>query len=178
MHGLTIIPAIDADGRLYRVEKMEAHRQDLLHLAISVFVFSAGRLLIQKRAEGKYHSGGLWANSCCTHPDWGEDMEEAAHRRLREELAMSVPHLEYRSTLDYRAQVADDLWEHERVHVFRYASDEELALPKAVPEEVSETRWVDVGELRSQVDRFPQHFAPWFRIYVARWDELNLGYAT
>ena len=68
MGGLTIIPAIDAEGRLYRVEKMEAHRQDLLHLAISVFVFSAGRLLIQKRAEGKYHSGGLWANSVARIP--------------------------------------------------------------------------------------------------------------
>lgn len=178
MAELKIIPAIDSEGRLYRVEKMEAHRQDLLHLAISVFIFSAGRLLIQKRAQGKYHSGGLWANSCCTHPDWGEAFEAAAHRRLREELAMTVPFLEHRSTLDYSAQVADDLWERERVHVYRYATDEALELPQTVSSEVSEAQWVDLAWLRREVESQAHRFAPWFRIYVARWEELNLGFAA
>lgn len=176
MTELTIIPAIDAEGRLYRVEKMQAHREDLLHLAVSIFVFSAGRLLIQKRAASKYHSGGQWANTCCTHPDWGEELGEAAHRRLREELLMEVPNLEHCAQLDYRAQVASDLWENERVHIFRYASDEVLPSPQGSPSEVSDMRWVATDELRAEVEGSPQDFAPWFRIYVARWDELKLGF--
>ncbi|MEQ8824657.1 MAG: NUDIX domain-containing protein [Filomicrobium sp.] len=175
MTEVTIIPAIDAEGRLYRVEKMQAHREDLLHLAVSVFVFSAGRLLIQKRAAGKYHSGGQWANTCCTHPDWGEGLAAAAHRRLREELTMDVPNLEHCAQLDYRAQVAGDLWENERVHVFRYVTDEVLPAPAGAPTEVSETRWIALPDLHQEVSRAPQDFAPWFRIYVSRWDELKLG---
>lgn len=175
MSNTTTIPAIDPTGRLYPIEKMAAHRDGgVLHLAISIFVFSQGRLLLQRRAPGKYHSGGLWANTCCTHPDWNEDIELAAHRRLRDELALDVPWLEPRSVIDYRARVSDELWEHERVHVFRYVTSAHLPLPRPVAAEVSETRWATLAEVRAEMAKVPESFAPWFRIYVERWDELHL----
>lgn len=169
-----IIPAIEPGGQLYPIEKLDAHRRGLLHLAISVFVFSGDRLLIQRRAESKYHSGGLWANTCCTHPDWGEDLEIAAHRRLKDELGLAVPSLEERSVIEYRAQVSDTLWEHERVHVFRHCAGSEEPIAKPVAEEVSAVRWITERDLRSEMSSTPELFAPWFRIYVSRWDELNL----
>ncbi len=174
MSGKIIIPAIEPGGKLYPVEKLHAHREGLLHLAISVFVFSGDRLLIQRRADGKYHSGGLWANTCCTHPDWGEKLEAAAHRRLKDELGLTVPSLEERSVIEYRAQVSDTLWEHERVHVFRYCAGDEEPVARPEPEEVSAVRWVTERDLRSEMAESPGRFAPWFRIYVSRWDELNL----
>ncbi len=82
-----MIPGIAADGSLYPIEKMRAHREAAFHLAISAFVFSEGALLIQRRALSKYHCGGLWANTVCTHPHWGESVEDAAARRLREDWA-------------------------------------------------------------------------------------------
>ena len=169
-----IIPAIEPGGKLYPVEKLHAHREGLLHLAISVFVFSGDRLLIQRRADGKYHSGGLWANTCCTHPDWGEELEVAAHRRLKDELGLTVPSLEERSVIEYRAQVSDTLWEHERVHVFRYSAGDEEPVAHPAPEEVSAVRWIAESDLCSEMAETPERFAPWFRIYVSRWDELNL----
>lgn len=171
------IPAIDRNGALYPIEKMEAHREAVLHLAVSVFVFWADRLLIQKRAEGKYHCGGLWANTCCTHPNWGEDLETAAVRRLREELGLGVPNLEHRSVIDYRAAVGEGLWECERVHVFRYRAETPPRFEPA-PDEVSETRWATLAEVREELRASPERFAPWFRIYVSRWSELNLEDAT
>ncbi len=175
MSDTTTIPAIAPNGRLYPIEKLAAHRDGgVLHLAISIFVFSRGRLLLQRRAAGKYHSGGLWANTCCTHPDWHENIEAAAHRRLADELGLSVPWLEKRSVIDYRAQVADDLWEHERVHVFRFATDDDMPLPQPVAAEVSETRWVAMPDLHAEMARSPETFAPWFRIYLDRWAELDL----
>ena len=169
-----IIPAIGPGGQLYPIEKLDAHRKGLLHLAISVFVFSGDRLLIQRRANAKYHSGGLWANTCCTHPGWGEDLEMAAHRRLKDELGLSVPSLEGRSVIEYRAQVSDNLWEHERVHVFCHRFETSLPKLEPAPEEVSAIRWVTELELRTDMLSNPERFAPWFRIYVSRWDELNL----
>lgn len=174
MSDLITIPAIDDNGDLYPIEKMAAHRSGVLHMAISIFVFSRGRLLIQRRAADKYHSGGLWANTCCTHPDWQEDLETAAHRRLREELCLEVPSLERRSVIDYKARVSDELWEHERVHVFSFATEEDVAAPAPNPDEVSETRWIDLPTLRSEVAEDADRFAPWFQIYVSRWDELKL----
>jgi isopentenyl-diphosphate Delta-isomerase len=168
------IPAFDASGRLYPIEKLEAHRSGVLHLAISVFIFAEGRLLIQQRAAGKYHSGGLWANTCCTHPDWGEDLETAAHRRLREELGFDVPTLDARSVIEYRVRVSDDLWEHERVQVFRYVSNVPIEVPPPLKSEVARTRWIRLPELRFWMRRRPEIFAPWFRIYLDRWDELDL----
>lgn len=176
MDATITIPGIDEAGDLYPIEKLTAHRAGgVLHLAISIFVFSQGRLLIQRRAPDKYHSGGLWANTCCTHPDWGEDLCAAAHRRLREELGFEVPVLEQRAVVDYQARVSHDLWERERVHVFEYATNEVFPTPRPVSSEVAETRWATLPAIRRDMRSAPDDYAPWFRIYMDRWDELNLA---
>src|SRR5262245_54825248 len=84
---------VDAnDGEVGKEERMRAHREGLRHRAFSIFVFDrAGRLLLQRRAAGKYHSGGLWSNTCCSHPLPGESVLDAAHRRLREEMGFDCP---------------------------------------------------------------------------------------
>ena len=175
MNATITIPGIDESGALYPIEKLDAHRNGgVLHLAISTFVFAQGRLLIQRRAPGKYHSGGLWANTCCTHPGWGEDLRTAAHRRLREELGFDVSILEERAVFEYQAQVSNDLWERERVHVFEYTANEVFTTPPPQESEVSETRWVTPADIRSDMRASPDAYAPWFRIYIDRWDELNL----
>jgi isopentenyl-diphosphate delta-isomerase len=168
-----LIPAFADDGSLYPIGKMEAHRRGILHVAVSVFVFSGNELLIQRRAVGKYHSGRQWANTCCTHPNWGERVEEAAERRLFEELGVSVMLVPSR-VITYEAQVGQGLMEHERVQVFR-GSANKAHLPMTLdPSEVSEIRWARVDVLREEARTRPQDFAPWFKIYLARWAELGL----
>jgi isopentenyl-diphosphate Delta-isomerase len=167
-----MIPAIAGDGALYPIDTMEAHRKGALHLAVSVFVMSGDALLIQRRALTKYHCGGMWANTCCSHPHWGEAPADSAHRRLREELGVGLA-LSARNVIDYKAEVTNGLWEHERVHVFR--GDGAIDMPLVLdPAEVLETRWATLDELRRDVRRHPQVHAPWFRIYLERWDELGL----
>lgn len=169
--GAILIPGIAADGSLYPIEKMHAHRAAAFHLAVSVFVFSRGDLLIQRRALGKYHCGGQWANTCCTHPHWGEDAAVAARRRLREELGFSTPLRETR-VVDYRADVGAGLVEHERVHMFLGEVDRAGFRASPDPDEVAEVRWVSAAELTDEIAADPAAFTPWFRIYVARFPDL------
>ena len=168
-----IIPAIDVDGTLIPIEKMAAHEQGVLHLAVSVFVFCGRDVLLQQRAASKYHCGGLWANTCCTHPHWNEPLATSAQRRLREEIGLGVP-LSPANTIEYRARVSDDLIEHERVQIFfgelkNQDFDFDLA-----PEEVAHVRWVDLDFLKSDARLNPNLYAPWLRIYLSRWSELGL----
>ena len=166
---LITIPAIADDGSLFPMEKMQAHRLGQLHLAVSVFVFAPdGRLLVQKRAAGKYHCGGQWANTCCSHPHWGEDIAAAAARRTREELGIRLP-LARVGMLDYRADVGGGLVEHERVHLFRGTADPATLALHPDPEEVAEARWVDLDALRADMQDHPEGYTPWFRLYVQRW---------
>jgi isopentenyl-diphosphate delta-isomerase len=168
-----IIPAIAADGTLYPIEKLAAHQAGVLHLAVSVFVFSGARLLIQRRAAHKYHCGGAWANTCCTHPHWNEPLAESAARRLREEMGVDLP-LRPTAVIDYAADVTNGLKEVERVHVFSARADERTLSVRPDPAEVGETRWVAVEALKAEALEAPDRFAPWFRIYLKRWDELGL----
>ena len=169
-----IIPAIAEDGSLFPIEKMEAHRTAQQHLAISVFVFSSSRLLIQQRAASKYHCPGKWANTCCSHPHWGETVENAATRRIGEELGIAVA-LSKASVFEYRADVGGGLIENERVHVFTGHADEASLAMSLNAEEVSATRWVEVSELSALLAEQPESLCPWFAIYIRRWDELKLG---
>ena len=107
-----LIPAWVDDGTLAPVEKLEVHLRGLRHKAVSVFVLAGGKVLIQQRALGKYHTPGLWANSCCTHPHWGERPGDCATRRLREELGITGLTPDHRDRIEYRAGVGGGLVEH------------------------------------------------------------------
>ena len=154
------------DGRLTPVEKLEAHVKGLRHKAISVFVMRGDTVLIQQRALGKYHTPGLWANTCCTHPAWGEAAADCATRRLHEELGITGLPLAHRDRIEYRADVGGGLVEHEVVEVFLGdAPDDLIVAPNA--DEVMAIRWVPLRDLMQDVARSPQTFTPWLRIYLA-----------
>ncbi|HWS52517.1 MAG TPA: isopentenyl-diphosphate Delta-isomerase, partial [Pyrinomonadaceae bacterium] len=135
-----------------------------LHRAFSVFVFDGrGRLLLQKRAAGKYHSAGLWSNTACGHPRPGEATAEAARRRLREEMNFDC---ELREAFDfiYRAELAGGLVEHEFDHVFVGFYDGEPA-PDAA--EVEDWKWVSMPELRRALESEPESYSRWLKLAVA-----------
>ena len=104
------IPAWD-QGVLKPLEKLDVHKRGLRHKAVSVFLISNDSVLLQKRASTKYHTPGLWANTCCTHPSWLEDPIDCAHRRLKEELGVDVSELVYKNKIDYKADVGNGLIE-------------------------------------------------------------------
>ncbi|MEZ5790947.1 MAG: isopentenyl-diphosphate delta-isomerase [Nitratireductor sp.] len=171
-HHPVIIPAIAADGSLYPVEKLLAHVEGLFHLAVSVFVFDGDRLLIQQRAHDKYHCGGMWANTCCTHPYWDEAAIVCAERRLQEELGFTVP-LNERRIVEYSAPVGNGLHEHERVTMFTADVNSGDLKIAPNPQEVAATRWLTREELLREVAQAPEEFTPWFRIYLERYPDLS-----
>lgn len=167
-----MIPAVMEDGRLEPIEKMAAHRAGQLHLAVSVFVHDRdGRLLIQRRAALKYHCPGQWANTCCTHPHWGESPTAAARRRLDEELGFTAE-LTERRTVDYRADVGGGLTEHERVTLYTARLDPAPTV-RPNPDEVDATEWADLPNLLARLRERPETLTPWFRIYLARFVDFE-----
>ena len=153
------------DGALRPVEKLEVHKRGLRHLAVSVFVIAGNEVLIQKRAASKYHTPGLWANTCCTHPHWGESSLDCATRRLNEELGISGLAPVYRHRVEYEADVGKDMIENEVVDVF--VAEALADLPVAPdPGEVESTRWVGLYDLAAEAKRYPDHFTPWLKIYL------------
>lgn len=160
----TLIPAWRGDT-LEPVEKLEAHIRGLKHKAISVFVLRGDDVLIQQRAMGKYHTPGLWANTCCTHPNWGEASLDCAERRLNEELGLSGLTLDYRDRVEYRANVGGGLIEHEVVDIF-VSNVERTPDITLNPDEVMATRWVRFGDLVKEVENDSTRFTPWLRVYL------------
>jgi isopentenyl-diphosphate delta-isomerase len=160
-----MIPAW-VEGRLTPVEKLAVHQQGLRHKAVSVFVLDGDRVLIQQHALGKYHMPGLWANTCCTHPVWGEDDAACAARRLHEELGITGLTLQAAGTVEYRAAVGGGMVEHEVVALFRAEAGPELPLALN-PVEVRAVRWVDLEALQAEIAATPEMFTPWLRIYLA-----------
>ena len=128
--------------------------------------------LVQRRAASKYHCGGRWANTCCTHPHWGESPTNAARRRLEEELGLTGLELSERRTVDYRAEVGQGLIEHERVTLYTQTVDPDALRFVLNPEEVDEVAWWDVGELAARLAQHPDTLAPWFQIYLERFPDL------
>jgi isopentenyl-diphosphate delta-isomerase len=155
---------VDRDDREVGVaSKLDAHRQGLLHRAFSVLVFdSSGDMLLQRRAAVKYHSAGLWSNSCCGHPRRGEDLRSAAERRLREELGLDVA-LQHDFSFVYQATLEGGMHEHELDHVFVGQSDAE---PIPDPAEVSEWRRVSPRALLDEMSADPASFTVWFHILM------------
>jgi isopentenyl-diphosphate delta-isomerase len=159
-----LIPAW-VGGVLMPVDKMAVHRRGLRHKAISVFVMRAGQILLQRRALGKYHTPGLWANTCCTHPHWGEDDLTCATRRLDEELGIRDLTLRDVREIEYRAAVGPDMVEHEVVRLFVAEAPAGMA-PEPNPDEVCDTRWIEPATLQAELARWPERFTPWLRIYM------------
>lgn len=159
-----VILVDEADRPLGTQGKLAAHRLNQRHRAISVLMFdSAGRMLLQRRAEHKYHSPGLWSNACCTHPRPGEATADAALRRLGEEMGIRAT-LSFAGTFSYEAQVGNDLRENEIVHVFTGRHEGAVA-PDAG--EVCDWCWMEIAALRIDLGARSGLYTPWFRLYAA-----------
>lgn len=168
-----LIPAWE-DGVLRPMEKIGVHRRGLRHKAVSVFVFRGREVLLQKRAGGKYHSPGLWANSCCTHPFWQESDADCAARRLRQELGLCGLVLRPAGRVAYRADVGVGMVEDEDVAVF--TAEAPLSLEaRPDPAEVAALRWIDLTALTAELAVTPERFTAWLRIYMARYRAQILG---
>ena len=159
-----LIPAW-VDGVLTPVDKLEAHRKGLRHRAVSVFVMDGENILVQRRAMSKYHTPGLWANTCCTHPGWNEDSADCALRRLREELGITGVYPARRDTVEYRADVGNGMIEHEVVDIFVATAAKDLKVTPN-PDEVMQVEWIGLYDLAAEVARRPERFTPWLRIYL------------
>jgi isopentenyl-diphosphate delta-isomerase len=156
-----VILVNEQDSELGLMEKMEAHRRGLLHRAFSVFVLNSKReLMLQQRALEKYHSGGLWTNTCCSHPRKGETVEQAAHRRMQEEMGFDCS-LAKELEFTYRAELDKNMIEHEYDHLFIGYYEGE---PQLNREEAMNWRWVDVDILAKEIQERPEEFTAWFKI--------------
>jgi isopentenyl-diphosphate delta-isomerase len=147
------------------MEKQQAHIEGVLHRAFSIFIFNSEKeLLLQKRASSKYHCGGLWTNACCSHPRENENTQDAANRRLEEEMGMQCS-LTPIFTFVYKAGFENGLTEHEFDHVFFGESNQ---TPKINTEEVEAYRYISMDDLQQEIKEFPEKFTPWFIIALDR----------
>jgi isopentenyl-diphosphate delta-isomerase len=161
-----VILVDEQDNALGLMEKMEAHEKGLLHRAFSVFILNDQKqILLQQRAHSKYHSGGLWTNTCCSHPRDGETNLEAAHRRLQEEMGFDCP-VEKILDFVYRAELDHGLTEHEFDHVFIGTYNDD---PVINPEEVASFKWMDLEELKDDIKNHPEIYTEWFKIIFDRY---------
>lgn len=162
----------EKDQQTGLMEKMEAHQKALLHRAFSIFIFnSRGQMLLQQRAWSKYHSPGLWTNTCCSHPRQNETLEQATQRRLMEEMGLQCA-MQKAFDFIYKADVGQDLTEHEFDHVFVGTTD---LLPQINPDEVASWKYMDMEELASHMQQHPEQYTVWFRIAFAQLQEYLLN---
>lgn len=165
-----VILVDEQDRETGQMEKLEAHQKALLHRAISVFIFNTkGEMLLQQRALHKYHSAGLWSNTCCSHPRPGEGNDAAAARRLMEEMGMHCT-LFHRFAFIYKVELEKGLCEHEYDHVFVGYSDTD---PGINPDEVMAYRWIGLPDLREELKLHPEQFTFWFRLLCERLDQIS-----
>lgn len=156
-----VILVNEKDEILGYADKLEAHRKGWLHRAFSIFVFNgAGELLLQQRALEKYHSGGLWTNTCCSHPRAHETLEEAAHRRLAEEMGFDCA-LNRTYSFIYRSALDKGLTEHEYDHVFFGQYDGAL---QPDPHEVAQYRFDPLESIEKDIQASPEAYTAWFKI--------------
>lgn len=161
----TVIAVNEQDEEIDFLDKMDAHKKGILHRAISVFIInSKGEWLLQQRAAGKYHSSLLWTNATCTHPMKGETNQEAAKRRLQEEMGLET-NLGHLFSFQYKAHLDNDLIEHELDHVFVGVTDGE---PKPNVEEVSSYRYISYTALKNEIQNDPSRFTEWFKLIYDR----------
>lgn len=160
-----VILVDENDQPVGEMEKLEAHLQARLHRAFSVFVFNdQNELMLQQRAFTKYHSPGLWTNTCCSHPRPGEDLFQAARRRLIEEMGFECS-LEKIFDFIYRAELDQGITEHEFDHVLIGRFN---GLPVVNPDEVAQWKWMSLDDLQKDLSENPHHYTVWFRIAFDR----------
>ncbi|HMU08747.1 MAG TPA: isopentenyl-diphosphate Delta-isomerase [Ferruginibacter sp.] len=158
---MDVILVDEQDMPVGAMEKMEVHQKALLHRAFSIFIFNErGEMLLHKRADKKYHSGGLWTNACCSHPRPGEDTLAAARKRLQEEMGI-VTDIKKAFDFVYRAELDNGLTEHEFDHVFTGIYSGEIVPDK---EEVSDYCYKTIDEIKDSIRSHPQKYTEWFKI--------------
>ena len=156
-----VILVNENDEEIGVAEKMEAHQKGLLHRAFSIFIFnSKGEMLLQQRARGKYHNGGLWTNTCCSHPLPGETLAAAANRRLFEEMGFSTPLFPV-FNFTYNITFPNGLTEHEYDHVFTGTYDGTINVDK---NEVSDYCYKTITDIEASLKTHPQKYTEWFKM--------------
>lgn len=158
-----IIAVDELDKEIGSIEKMEAHYKGILHRAFSILVFNSNnQLLLQKRSLKKYHSPGLWTNTCCSHPRYGETLKDAVYRRIKEEMGFTCK-LEERFSFVYKVEFEDNLFENEYDHVFIGKYDGDIIPNK---EEVDDFKWVDINYIREDIKVNPELYTYWFKVLI------------
>lgn len=165
-----VILVDEQDNEIGLMPKTEAHKKALLHRAISVFIFNSdGEWLIQRRALTKYHSGGMWTNTCCTHPLPNETSIDAANRRLRQEMGMQCS-LKELFSFTYKEALDNELTENEFDHVFLGIAN---FIPRINPKEVAEFKYANYKDLCLDIKMNPSHYTVWFKKIVERVNTLK-----
>lgn len=158
------------DQPIGTMEKLEAHQKGVLHRAFSVFLFNSNHeLLLQQRAFDKYHSAGLWTNTCCSHPRPGEDALTAAHRRLEEEMGMHCP-LQFISKFQYKTHFNNGLFEHEIDYIFVGRSD---TLPQINTQEVNDFKYLSLQQIKTDITNRPEQYTAWFKLCIPEIEQFN-----
>lgn len=156
-----VILVNEKDEPIGTMGKLEVHQKGLLHRAFSVFIFNdKGEMLLQRRALSKYHSAGLWTNTCCSHPQPNEDTLAAANRRLREEMGMKAD-LKPKTSFIYKTPFDNGLTEHELDHVFIGYTNTDPVINK---EEVDSFKWMSLEAIKTEIKTNPNEFTSWFKI--------------
>ena len=160
-----VILVDEQDNAIGEMEKLEAHQKGLLHRAFSVFIFNeTGQLLMQQRALSKYHSAGLWSNTCCSHPRPDEKTADAAKRRLKEEMGLETE-LEFKNYFIYNNKFDNGLTEHEYDYIYTGLTN---AQPKINKNEVENFEWNSLSRIKEKIKLNPQQFTVWFKVAVER----------
>jgi isopentenyl-diphosphate Delta-isomerase len=161
----TLIIVDEYDNEIGTGSKIDIHRKGILHRAFSIFVFNKkGQLLLQQRSSTKYHSGGLWTNTCCSHQRKGENLETSIHRRLIEEMGFDSELTEI-FTFTYRANLDHRLIENEFDHVF-VGEYEGKPIPNIA--EVEGFKWINLTDLQIDIEKNPNNYTYWFKLVLSR----------
>ena len=169
----SVVLVDENDNEIGTIEKMKAHENGgQLHRAFSIFVFNKeGKMLLQQRARSKYHSGGLWTNTCCSHPRPDENLENAVHRRLKEEMGFDCKLKEIAHFI-YKARLDNNLTEHELDHIFIGKYDGDINFN---PDEVDDISWVNLNELEKDIENHPEIYTEWFKKAFKKFAALRLN---
>ena len=156
----TVVLVDENDNPIAEMDKLAAHEKGYLHRAFSIFIFNNnGELLLQQRANHKYHGAGLWTNTCCSHPQWEEDVKSSAIQRLNYEMGMQCD-IKWVYSFIYNERVENNLIEHELDYVFVGYSEESPVLNR---DEVQDYKWMEVKKILSDTEHNPTHYTIWFK---------------